>query len=1030
MKKILHLLFRSFFPILLTLLVGFVVYKNFSSETFITGWDNLHPEFNIEANLARSFSAVWQEYQGLGFLGGMGHAADLVRQLIIFVLLKFVPINLIRSGLIAFTLFIGPLGVYFLLRTLLSGKNRLTQEIPAFLGGVFYLLNLGTVLNFWVPFEPYYWFYGFLPWLIFFLAKYLQNRSKRNLLIFFVISLLATPLGYIQTAFVVYAILVFLLLVSHLIEDRFKGLLGKLKASGMSVFVIIAANAFWLAPVIFFTLTSSSVTVEAKMNKIATPEVVLSNRVYGNIKDIALLKGYWLSYYDHNTPEEKFDYLVAPWVTYLSNENVELVGLILFSVVLVGVLYAVFGKISFRWGLIATFLISFFVLLGENPPFGGIYSKINDTLPLISQIFRSPYTKWVVPMTFIYAVFFGLGSAFFIRIFSKVRVGFFAAFVYMLSLLSLLTFSVQPMFEGELIYPALKLKIPTEYFEVYEFFKGEPKERRIAFMPIQTFWGWNFYDWSQASNDWGYRGSGFLWYGLEQPILDRAFDVWSAENETFFHELNYALYSEDRELFEAVLNKYKVSYLLLDENVIEPGRNKEVLYIDKFKEFVESSENLHQTRQFGNIRIYETRFGNYENFLYSHPQYTVTDLEMKFTLKDNVYVNVGNYITDKEGVSFPFGNFNSVSGITYRYEGDKIIINSKPLEFSGKKNLVVPGFVPDENYTESPEVYVNDGRRLEVVLTPDNGRVLTDFVEYSSFDEAYNCDIFKNGSVLREVGPSGVLYKASGGAIACDFLNHGELKYNTAYLLRIKGENLAGRGLRYYLSNWYNQNIEHQELLPSGEFDQTFLLMPKNFETPDSTESVFTAGYTINPETRSFLGFPSENFVERIEFIPIPYDWLSGIRLVPEKTDDSESYISTENDLVIKNSTKRGTWFYKVQTEGEGLLVLGQGYEEGWKAFSMTNDKCQMLNGTLCNIFPWFGEEIEHVKVNSWANGFLVKNSQSQFQPVGTSGEADQLRPISTILIVFWPQYLQFAGFGLLILTAVGIIFWPKKGRL
>ncbi|MEJ2276721.1 MAG: hypothetical protein P8Y70_03075, partial [Candidatus Lokiarchaeota archaeon] len=64
-------------------------------------------------------------------------------------------------------------------------------------------------------------------------------------------------------------------------------------------------------------------------------------------------------------------------------------------------------------------------------------------------------------------------------------------------------------------------------FELYEFFGKAPKQARVAFFPVQTFWGWNFYSWN-------YRGSGFLWYGIEQPILDRAFDVWSKHNEDYY----------------------------------------------------------------------------------------------------------------------------------------------------------------------------------------------------------------------------------------------------------------------------------------------------------------------------------------------------------------------------------------------------------------------------------------------------------------------------------------------------------------
>jgi len=37
---------------------------------------------------------------------------------------------------------------------------------------------------------------------------------------------------------------------------------------------------------------------------------------------------------------------------------------------------------------------------------------------------------------------------------------------------------------------------------------------------------------------------------------------------------------------------------------------------------------------------------------------------------------------------------------------------------------------------------------------------------------------------------------------------------------------------------------------------------------------------------------------------------------------------------------------------------------------------------------------------------------------------------IPKIVIIFWPQYLEFAGFGLLILTFGGIVMGKEKNNL
>src|SRR5579859_7415316 len=95
----------------ITLLIALL---NFKTNTFLIGWDGLVPEFNFGINIQRSFFAVWQEYQGLGLLGGMGHASDLVRQLILLFLSVVFPNDMLRYLWTFLMLFIGATGAYFL----------------------------------------------------------------------------------------------------------------------------------------------------------------------------------------------------------------------------------------------------------------------------------------------------------------------------------------------------------------------------------------------------------------------------------------------------------------------------------------------------------------------------------------------------------------------------------------------------------------------------------------------------------------------------------------------------------------------------------------------------------------------------------------------------------------------------------------------------------------------------------------------------------------------------------------------------
>src|SRR3989338_4143901 len=64
-------------------IVAFLAFANYQPNTILTGWDNLHPEFNFALDIKRSLFAVWQEYRGLGLLGGMAHGSDLTRELLL-----------------------------------------------------------------------------------------------------------------------------------------------------------------------------------------------------------------------------------------------------------------------------------------------------------------------------------------------------------------------------------------------------------------------------------------------------------------------------------------------------------------------------------------------------------------------------------------------------------------------------------------------------------------------------------------------------------------------------------------------------------------------------------------------------------------------------------------------------------------------------------------------------------------------------------------------------------------------------------
>ena len=114
-----------------------------------------------------------------------------------------------------------------------------------------------------------------------------------------------------------------------------------------------------------------------------------------------------------------------------------------------------------------------------------------------------------------------------------------------------------------------------------------------------------------------------------------------------------------------------------------------------------------------------------------------------------------------------------------------------------------------------------------------------------------------------------------------------------------------------------------------------------------------------------------------------------------------------QNNLNITNVQKLGVWGYKVGTNGTGLLELGQGFENGWVAFPTANYQFKIFNFQSNINLPNFKQELEHVKMDSWANGWMVDGSACSQSKIGNC----------ELVIVYWPQLLEWGGGVLGIIT-------------
>lgn len=672
---------KNIWPIIiLAVVVLALVGINYEPSTFLTGGDNLHPEFNFPVNIERSLVAVWQEYQSLGLLGGMGHASDLLRQFFLWILSFVFPMESLRYLWTFLTLFLGAIGAYYLIHfilkqmrgvievegfptawtergegtlaggKLLAGSQAKIQTI-ALLGALFYLLNLATIQAYYTPFEVFSAHFAFLPWLLLATITYLKNTTRKNFILLGLTLLLSTPAAYVPTLFVVY-LTASIILVLFVLPKASRSVLTAAKYY-LVVFII---NSFWLLPFAYFTITNSGVNLNAKINQMATDMITSRNKEFGSLPDVMLLKGFWFNNTEPNQSGNT-EYMLEPWRLHLENVGILVIGYLLFAVVIFGVVSAFRSKNRILLGFSALFIITLSMLAIATPPFSWINEIIRSNFPFFNQIFRFPFTKFSILAALTYAVFFTYGiqiiwSAIEKRILnyeSRIMAILKTAISYSLFLIpaSLFILYSLPAFQGHLFYKKERAKIPQEYFEVFEFFKRQDQNTRIANFPQHSFWSWYFYN-------WGYSGSGFLWYGIEQPILDRAFDVWSRTSENYYYEISYALYSKNPTLFDSVLNKYHINWLVIDKNVINPSSQKALFY-PELETLLESLPTIKKKKTFGNIDIYEvTLRENIKNFMYVTGRLPIVNT-YAWGQDDLAYQTYGSYISaGSEGTFYPF----------------------------------------------------------------------------------------------------------------------------------------------------------------------------------------------------------------------------------------------------------------------------------------------------------------------------------------------------------------------------------------
>lgn len=1007
------------FIFLLLAFVIFVSFANYKSGSILSGWDTLHPEFNFALYFKRTFFGVWQEHQGLGTVASQSHAGELPRLFIYYLSSLFLDSHFLRYGYFFLTWLVGSLGTYFFLqRKVFKDLQKINKNSLSFSGALAYLLNLTVLQQYYVPLEMFATHFATLPWLLLLSTNYLEKGRKKNLLLFSLVTLFSSSISHTPTLFYAYFLGLLLYLAAFSLSDIKKFFTRSI----VLVLATVIINSFWLLPNFYFVLTSGHEVSESKIHTQFSDKAFLTGKKFGDIENIALLKNFLFDWGEYDEKNRQFVDLFDEWMPHLNNPITKSIGYSVFVFVGLGILATIKtglkGKVGIKnypLALLPIFAISIILIANNNPVSSALFSYLDKNIPITKEALRFPFTKFSILLTLTYAVYFAIGVNFFLNWVLKKRKNLKSLFWIQAYIVLLgLSFYMLPGVAGNFISPSMKVNIPQGYFDMFSWFEKQD-DGRIAPFPVDSFWGWTYHK-------WGYEGAGFRWFGLKQPILDREFDRWSYHNENYYWEISYAVYSQNKDLFESVLDKYQIKRLLVDESILNPSSAKSV-YLDELNKMIKSSARISIEKDFGQIKIYKfEQTNNIKDFVFINNNLPEIGPTYKWSNYDVGYLENGNYVTTNDiqhtttnVIYYPFRSlFTNKTQADLEFEvevlKDNIVFRKKLPEDTAGYYLNVPKvddneliWIDPKNLKKTKKLNYDvfyDSRVIEVKIPKAEGYYSAEIDSFNKVVQqnefagaARNCNPKAIGWIKDEkviVQNKSYLRLESLGANNCSAAFWlGNLPNKYAYLISVQGRNRQGKSLLYWIENLNSRRVDAEEYLPkSNQFTTSYFIQP-----PMEADAV---GYTLHFDNISIGSDLTVNDLGHISVIPIPFNFLSHISLRPQLA--ASRVVQMPSNVNFRVSHPNPSAYVVYVGDGVEVLTLSQGYSEGWQAY----------RGNFQFLAPILGERIkEHVLVNNWENGWTLDKSAQE------------------IVIIFLPQYLEY--FGLLILPVYFGLIWRLR---
>jgi hypothetical protein len=864
--------------ILYHVMIATIIATNLHLDQWLLGWDGLYPELNIGLNLIRGLTAGWQEYYGTGLVGGHGFAATLPHTIIIGFLTFVLPQHLVRSFFIMLCYYLGGLGMLIvsqkIITTLFDADTDDASWYTGFVAAIYYLVNLGTIQTFYVPLEAFTVHFAAFPWLTYGVLLLFDKVTTKRIVFFSLISLFASMQGFIPAVFIAYASSLAIITTSHLLLHR--RTIDSLRSFITIWACVIATNAYWLGSVIYFTLTSSGNYINAYNSIAATPEFIAKSIKYGTLADVAQLKGLlWQS-------NELGGPIMAPWLNNFQHPAVPIIGYIFFALAIVGILISLQRK---RWPIALGFILSllyFFANLAiDAPPFSWIIHLVQTLSPNLAQAFRTTFTKFSIGLAFHYSLFIGVGL-YAISKHSK-------SHILPIIACGALIFYGLPVWQGHLIYEKLYTTPPDQYAHFMAYMNTLP-DGRIADFPQDCAEGW-------YNELWGYFGSGFLWYGIRQPVMARAFDIWNAANENYYWELSTALRANNFADIASVFSKYNIRYVYFDQNIINCRSQKGLQASRDFLSYVQTSPDYRFLQSFSSehslpITLYERvpLKSGYIQTLTSAPnvlpKYTYND-------RDPIFASSGGYISDDTkpvDVSASYRNIFSKRGQPLIQD----VLEQIPLASYEQLNPSVSTEIPcsTSNYAHEKNFHTQITQQSFIRMIATNDQT-------------------------------------------CRTMTINQINTSYSYIIDVASRHITGEPLSLSVAN-KGRSAGMDILLPKhSELTQDYFLLPASFPA-----EIY---YEITIKNTSHNRYTAINDIGDIHMYEIPNEVITAL------TQPSQ-IIHTEPEAIDVMQHPFAA-FYQIQMPvrySNQTLILNQSFETGWIAYDRSSGKF-LKNHVLVN---------------------------------------------------------------------------------